>query len=105
MQYITALRGVQFVSAEAKAAVRGLIPHQELNLEADPNNVYDSNAIRVLTNDNLFIGFVARETAAALADDLPDDLTVAEIDCKVHATDGLNVSLIIEFESDGESRT
>lgn len=66
--FITALRGVSFRPIEAKVIVKGLSVDDELDLERDPHNEYDPNAIKVLDPaSGEFIGFLAKEDAADIA--------------------------------------
>ena len=62
------LRGVSFRPIEAKAIVIALQDGEELNLEREPENAHDVNAIRVVhPPSGEFLGFVAREVAADIA--------------------------------------
>lgn len=82
MQFITILMGHQFTKPEAKAALdevrRFERPHR-LELERDPENAYDANAIRVMLTpegyegEPYFIGHVAAPIAAQLAPYLDND--------------------------------
>lgn len=64
----TALRGVSFRPLEAKVIVKDLSLDDELNLERDPHNPYDPNAIRVNhPASGEFLGFIAKEEAAYIA--------------------------------------
>lgn len=58
MAHITfPLVGASFRPIEAQLAVRDLVPGDDLELEAEPTNQYDPNAIRVIF-DGLHIGYV-----------------------------------------------
>jgi hypothetical protein len=62
------LRGVSFRPIEAKAIVVKLQENDELTLEREPENEFDTNAIRVLhPPSGEFLGFVAKEIAADIA--------------------------------------
>lgn len=55
------LMGVQFRPAEAKAVVDSLTIGQRLELEAEPTNQYDANAVKVIEPESgEFIGYVAK---------------------------------------------
>ena len=78
------LRGIQpgsappfFTSPSFRSAVRSGLPNVEacerliegdaVNLEREPNNAHDSNAILVLGDDDCELGYVPREEALAIA--------------------------------------
>jgi hypothetical protein len=68
MQFEAILRGVNFRPASAKEVVTNLEEGQKLNLEREPGNEYDENAIKVIEPESgEFIGYVAKEIAAELA--------------------------------------
>lgn len=54
--------GMHFRGSEAKAAVGNLIPPAAIRLEREPENAYDSFAIKALYGD-LHIGYVERKQA------------------------------------------
>jgi hypothetical protein len=55
----TVLAGCNFRPAEARERCKQLGIGEQVELEADPDNEYDGNAVKVLA-DGVFIGFVAR---------------------------------------------
>lgn len=66
-------------------ALRGLFPGVHVHLRREPDNVYDPNAIRVLRDDDVDLGYLAREVARGIAGRLDDDpgavvATVLEFD-------------------------
>ena len=65
------LRGTQFRPEEARNVVMGLTVGEALDLEREPDNSYDANAIKVLSpaheGEAAFLGYVAREIAESLA--------------------------------------
>ena len=69
MSHLASLNGVQFRDASVKEVVRELNVDDELTLERDPENAYDTNAIKVL-QDSIFLGFVEKDVAAEIADRL-----------------------------------
>lgn len=85
MQFVTILAGANFRPAEAKDALRTLERGAQLRLERDPENAYDSNAVKVLYDEPVvegegvrehFIGFVAKAdnpVIAAMLDGEPGD--------------------------------
>lgn len=66
-QIITTLMGASFRPAEVKDLIRNLDIDDVLTLERDPDNQYDPYAIKLLNDDGIFLGFVAKEQAAELA--------------------------------------
>lgn len=58
-QVIFALAGLSFRPAEAKEAVDALNIGHDVTLERDPENEYDSNAVKVIT-EGVFVGFVPK---------------------------------------------
>lgn len=61
------LRGMKFRPIEAQSVTMNLQVGDSLLLEREPNNPYDSNAIRVIEpNSGEFIGFIAKEVAVEL---------------------------------------
>lgn len=78
MEILTNLTGVSFRPAEAKEAVKRLSIGDELGLERDPNNQYDSNAVKVVTLDTedeegQFIGFIPAADNTEIAAHLDED--------------------------------
>jgi hypothetical protein len=71
MQIITTLAGASFRPAEAKDILRGLSVGDFLDLEAEPDNRFDSNAVKLLYAGE-HLGYVAKinnpEVAEALAE-------------------------------------
>lgn len=66
--FSTYLRGVSFRPIEAKVIVKELEEDATLDLERDPHNEYDPNAIKVLDPESgEFIGFLAKEDAKNIA--------------------------------------
>lgn len=76
IEVYSAVVGISFRSAEAKAVMDNLANGDRLLLEPEPSNPYDSNAVRVIEPESgEFIGFLSRESnsevAAHLAEDKP----------------------------------
>ena len=65
------LRGTQFRPEEARQVVMGLEVGNSLDLEREPDNAFDSNAIKVLSPEHegeaAFLGYIAKEIAISLA--------------------------------------
>lgn len=81
MEILTSLAGLNFRPASAKEAVDALNLGDELTLERDPTNEYDSNAVRVIDPaSGEFIGFIPKVDNAEIAQALDDGLDVT---CKV----------------------
>lgn len=77
MQIFTTLAGLNFRPASAKAAVDELEIGQEMTLEREPENPYDSNAVRVIDpGSEEFIGFIPKTDNAEIAQALDDGVTV-----------------------------
>lgn len=84
-RYLTNLAGLSFRPKEAKDVVRALTVGEKLRLEREPDNAYDSNAIRISAivdkgegEDDfevVFIGFVERLVNGPIAADLDDGMT------------------------------
>ena len=53
------LAGANFRPSEARAVCKALNIGDELDLEADPTNEYDSNAVKVIAEGE-FIGFIPK---------------------------------------------
>lgn len=73
MQILSTLVGVNFRPAEAREIVKQLSFGSELELEAEPDNAYDRNAVKVLDPETqIHLGYLSREsnyeTAVHLAD-------------------------------------
>jgi hypothetical protein len=82
-RYLTNLAGLTFRPAEAKDCVKLLRPGFQLDLEREPDNAYDQNAIKIFANvrystsepvaepdestDRLFIGYVEKIANSMLA--------------------------------------
>lgn len=62
-QIFATLVGVNFRGAEAIAFVRDSQTGHSWNLEAEPSNPYDANAVKVIDPDSgLFVGYLSRES-------------------------------------------
>lgn len=77
MNFLSPLMGVNFRGEEIRELVKALPVGTTFSLERDPNNEYDANAIQVIYNsemgeDEIFVGFVAKEVAEELAPLLDD---------------------------------
>ncbi len=68
--FVVPLRGNHFRDIDAKIAWAEAQPGDQLQLERDPDNEYDPNAIRVVNNDGVWLGFIPKEVAAWLARDM-----------------------------------
>lgn len=64
--FTVAIKGTKFRPPEAREVARNLSPHQVVTLVPDPENEFDSNAIKIMVKDQ-FIGFVQKDMAAVLA--------------------------------------
>lgn len=62
--------GANFRPAGTKDIIRTLSIGDELLVEREPDNAYDSNAVKVLTKDGDWIGYVAKESNMELAEHL-----------------------------------
>lgn len=83
MQILAALVGMNFRPREAREIVKTLSIGDELELEPEPSNPWDSNAVKVIEpNSGEFIGYLSRESNAETAEHLTAD---GEYECKVVA--------------------
>lgn len=82
----TILAGANFRPAEAKECLKSLSIGDQVFLEADPDNEYDSNAVKIIALDEEgnehFIGFVAKTDNSAIAEYLADN-PAAELDAEI----------------------
>lgn len=70
MNFLSPLMGVNFRGEEIRELVKALPIGTTFSLERDPNNEYDANAIQVIyshEDQDVFVGFVAKEVAEELA--------------------------------------
>lgn len=81
---ITYLTGVNFRTPAEKDVVKSLEIGDELRLEREPTNQWDSNAIRVY-HESTFIGFIPREDNEDLARSMDDSIIFT---CKVDSRSG-----------------
>lgn len=77
MEIFSPLMGVSFRGKEMKDLVATLtVGEDKFTFEAEPDNAYDSNAVKVIYHDDeddtFFIGYVAKENNAPLAMALRD---------------------------------
>ena len=78
MQFIFTLAGHNFRPTECKAALAEAHhgTDHSLDLELDPTNEYDPNAVKVMLtvlSDEYFVGFIPKDTALDVAAILRDD--------------------------------
>ena len=62
----TTLAGANFRPSEARAVCKALEIGEAVTLEADPDNEYDENAVRIMARGE-FIGFVAKADNSAVS--------------------------------------
>ena len=68
--YDARVAGVAYYNDDGSSrqtAIRGLAPGEVLGLEAEPDNQYDPNAVRVLDGDGRQIGFLGKRHAEEFA--------------------------------------
>lgn len=65
--FTVAIRGNKFRPAAAKEAARNLSPHEVVIIRPDPTNEFDPNALMIIANNDIFIGFVQKDMAAVMA--------------------------------------
>lgn len=95
MELLTESVGLHFRPSEVKTLVNEeLTPGEELTLERDPENPYDSNAIKVLFLDE-HIGFVPKTDNYVLAALMDQGL---EPRAKCHSFVGKNPQILIEWD-------
>lgn len=74
IEVFSAVVGISFRPASAKAAMDTLTIGDRLLLEPEPSNPYDSNAVRVIEPESgEFIGFLSRESNSEVAAHLAED--------------------------------
>lgn len=76
MEVFSPLVGVTFRPAEAKEIVRSLTQTDgdKLSLEAEPDNAYDSHAVKVIHNPTgTHLGYIARENNFEIFQALEND--------------------------------
>jgi hypothetical protein len=78
------IAGVQFHPG-AVDAIRNLIEGDELFLEPEPTNKFDSNAIKILDENNNFLGYVPKKISAEIS----AMIEIGEVYCMVET---LNLS-------------
>jgi len=92
-----ALRGVGFRPEAAQAAAAALKSGSPLLYEREPSNPYDGAAIRILTVDGTFIGFVERIQSASLAAYIDEgEMFSVWIDGKVRRDEGVFKSMTFD---------
>lgn len=92
------LRGANFRDPEAKFAAMEQVEGSVVTLEREPDNSYDTNAIRVITEAGIFIGYVAKEVAVELAPLLDAELIEPRAVC-IKAN-----GIYPEYDTDPESQ-
>lgn len=81
MEIFATVVGISFRPASAKDAMRALEVGDTLTLEADPENPYDSNAVKVIDPaSGEFIGFISRESNSETAEHLANG---GEVSCEI----------------------
>lgn len=102
-EFIATLAGAQFRPKETKDLIKMLSVGDELKLQRDPENQYDSNAIKIFDEDNNWLGFVSKEEAADIAPLLDNgDEATCVVDCFL---DTLKPQLKITFGAGEEDDT
>lgn len=92
--YSFVLAGAQHRPHAAQLRCHDLFDNEALRIEPEPDNKYDPFAHKVITTDNVFIGYVPKKIARNLA-------TVDIVRANVQATSGLLPHIHVET-TDGE---
>jgi hypothetical protein len=95
--YIFNLVGAKFRSSAAQAQVLALKQGDQLILEREPNNEFDSNAIKVLSFLGYHIGYVPKHVAPTLAQFMDEGCVLI---CKVRHTSGNQPILAVGTEKE-----
>lgn len=66
MHFLARLAGAQFRPKYAQETVKSLVPSDRVELEREPHNQYDKNAIQVVAHGE-HIGYIQRDLAALIA--------------------------------------
>jgi hypothetical protein len=83
-----------------KQKVESLAEGEVLSLERDPDNKYDSNAVKILNPEGEMIGFVPKEFNSAIVRKFKKVSTVYTLKVKnIHKWDG-PTGLEVEFSKD-----
>lgn len=89
------IAGVSFRQEDVKTLKEG----QELILKREPTNQYDSNAIQILTKEDVMIGFINRRLAEQIAPILDKGksfkCTITKITGADYQNKGVNILLEI----------
>lgn len=80
IEIMAALVGVNFRGREAIARVKELTIGEKVSLEAEPSNPYDVNAVKVITEDGVFVGYISKESNSETAAHLAEE---GECECEV----------------------
>lgn len=97
MHIKTTLAGANFRPASAKAVVRDLAKNESVQLQPEPYNEYDSNAVKILAHGE-FIGYVARANNVELSQAFEANADL-KYTAKVYACDGgLKPIIAIDYE-------
>ncbi len=94
MQIFSEIVGVHFRPSEAKAIHNALQIGERVDLEPEPNNKYDPNAVMVMSEGE-HIGYVARQNNYEIADYLNDGGDAAT--ATVNRREGNKFVLLIDF--------
>lgn len=103
MEVFVNLVGVTFRGGEARDIVKSLTPADgdKLSLEAEPENPYDSNAVKVIHDPTgTHIGYLARENNWEISDGLQNG---AEFDIEIVGFENtLKPTLLITLRTDND---
>lgn len=89
--------GMHFRGAEMVEYASALQGGEELSLEREPENQYDQNAIKVLTNDGTHLGYIERGQAAWISGHMDEGATyLARVDRVVPFKNAVHVVCNVE---------
>jgi len=62
--------GMTFRDPKSRNRLNSLWNGESLVLEREPSNPYDHNAVKILSTDNIHLGYIRRELAQTLAEEM-----------------------------------
>lgn len=67
-KFLSDIAGIRYRPISAQVRVAQLTFGERLYLEPEPTNDHDPNAVRILTEDRVFVGYVQRKFSEAVAE-------------------------------------
>jgi hypothetical protein len=94
-KFFSKLSGTSFEGRQDK--INKLVEGEVLTLEGEPTNKFDANAIKVISKEQGMLGYIPKDTAAKIVEDVKNNSVVCKVS-QITGGNGLSYGCNIELE-------